>query len=847
MIDKINKRRNIKSKPVKTSRTRKPQDLTVEEWQIALRREYGRAQDFSLKNLSKEPFFSEFSVTNATNRHTYRVVIRGKKPGLNFCSCPDFAVNTLGTCKHIEWTLAKLERKHGAKKAFREGYRPSFSEVYLEYGPQRRVRFGRGTLFPADMNGLVTRYFNLDDMLRPDKTGKFEGFMRELAKFDHEVRVYDDALEFIGRLRDREVLEKKIEKDFAELTPTLNGMLRTKLYPYQQKGALFAARAGRCLIADDMGLGKTVQAIGAAELLAKVACVQRVLVVCPTSLKYQWKYEIERFTRRKAEVILGLYPYRKTLYQTDSFYKIVNYDIVSRDLELIHGWAPDLVILDEAQRIKNWKTRRAQAVKRLRSEYAIVLTGTPLENRLEELHSLMEFVDQYHLGPLFRFLHNHQHTDDSGRVIGYHSLDRIQESLAPVLLRRHKDQVLRELPERADKHFFVDMTQEQWEIHESNREVVAKIVAKWRRFGFLTEADQRKLMVALQLMRMSCNSTYLIDHETDKSCKMDECMSLIEDLFEMPGVKIVIFSQWLRTHEMLIRRLDAHKRDYAYFHGSLEQRKRKAVLDRFKSDADCRVLLCTDSGGVGLNLQEASAVIIMDQPWNPAILEQRIGRVHRLGQQRSVQVYHFIARGTIEQNMLDVIKFKTSVFKGVLDGGETEVFLGKAKMNKFMETVEEVSSSTTEQPPVPVTEEPGLTDEVTEKVPIFVDAEKASAPSTDTGLAEIPAAGIPAAEKPGAVPAPSAQGWETLVQAGMQFIGVLANVFQSAPTGNAPPHDQEPGIPHAIIAKDEHTGAPQLRIPLPDPATAGKLADMLTLFGNAMRALGTRQDEEKKR
>lgn len=846
MIEKINKRRTIKSKPIKTSRTRKPQDLTIEEWQIALRREYGREQRFHLKNLGDAPVFSEYAVTNPVNNHTYRVVIRGNQPGLNFCSCPDFAVNTLGTCKHIEWTLGTLERKRGGKKAFKDGYRPPFSEVYLGYGAQRRILFGRGTLFPPAMNGLVTHYFDLENVLRPDKTGKFEVFMRELARYDHEVRVYDDALEFIGRLRDREALQHKIDRDFAQVTPTLNGLLKTKLYPYQQKGALFAARAGRCLLADDMGLGKTVQAVGAVELLAKAALVLRVLVVCPTSLKYQWKYEIERFTKRQAEVIVGLYPYRKTLYKTDSFYKIVNYDIVHRDRDLIRAWAPDLIILDEAQRIKNWKTRRAQAVKQLRSDYAIVLTGTPLENRLEELHSLMEFVDQYHLGPLFRFLYNHQHTDETGRVVGYHSLDRIQESLAPVLLRRHKDQVLNELPERADKHFFVDMTREQWEIHENNRDVVAKIVAKWRRFGFLTEADQRKLMVALQLMRMSCNSTYLIDHETDSSFKMDECMSLLEDLLEMPGVKVVVFSQWLRTHDMLIRRLEAHKRDCAYFHGSLEQRKRRDVLDRFKTDPNCRILLCTDSGGVGLNLQEASAVIIMDQPWNPAVLEQRIGRVHRLGQQRNVQVYHFIARGTIEEKMLEVIKFKTSVFKGVLDGGETEVFLGKAKMNKFMETVEQVSMEPPEQPPVPVVEEPGVPEEAPGKVPASVEGEGTPIEPAGAVAATGAQTGLPVTEQPVSPPVPTVPGWDALIQAGMTFAGALADIFQTASTGKVAAHDKEPRPPRVLIAREEHTGAPQLCIPLPDPNTAAKLADMLTLFGQAIRSLGTRQEDADK-
>lgn len=847
MLDKTNKKRTIKKKPIKTSRTRKPTHLTVEEWQIALRREYGREQQYRLKNLGDEPIFSEFSVTNTTNNHSYRVVIRGNNPGLNFCSCPDFAVNTLGTCKHIEWTLATLERKRGGKTALRKGYHPPFSEVYLEYGPQRRVCFGRGTLFPAEMNTLVLQYFDTEHVLRSNKIKQFEVFMRELSRHNHEVRVYDDALEFVGRMRDSEALKKKIDREFTRITPTLNGLMKTKLYPYQQKGALFAARAGRCLIADDMGMGKTVQAIGAVALLAKAGCVQRVLVVCPASLKYQWKYEIERFTKRTAEVIVGLFPNRKALYKTESFYKIINYEIVHRDMQLISAWAPDMVILDEAQRIKNWKTRRAQAVKQLQSDYAIVLTGTPLENRLEELHSLMEFVDRYHLGPLFRFLHNHQHTDDTGRVVGYHDLNRIQESLAPVLLRRHKDQVLRELPERADKHFFVDMTQEQWDIHENNREVVAQIVAKWRRFSFLTEADQRKLMVALQLMRMSCNSTYLVDHETDKSCKMDECMSLLEDLLEMPDIKIVVFSQWLRTHEMLIRRLDAHKRAYAYFHGSLEQRKRKAVLDRFKQDPNCRILLCTDSGGVGLNLQEASAVIIMDQPWNPAILEQRVGRVHRLGQYRSVQVYHFIARGTIEHNMLDVIKFKSSVFKGVLDGGENEVFLGKTKINKFMETVEEVSASTTEEPPVADAQEPDIFEEAPETVPAAVKSETSLGKPSDAGKAVAPETTPPGTETSTTTAAPPVQGWDSLLQAGMEFIGALANAFQPTQTTGAPSQDKEKRPPRALIARDERTGTPQLRIPLPDPKTAGQLADMLTLFGDAIRALGTGQDNNNTR
>ena len=845
MIEKISRRRKKDLKPLKTPRTRKPGNMSLEEWQIALRREYGRDQSFTCKNLGAEPIFSEYAVTNPASERTYRVVIRGARPGMNFCSCPDFAVNTLGTCKHVEWTLSKLARKRGGKKALKDGYHPEFSEVYLEYGAQRIVRFNRGSAFPKAMAPFVAQYFDEEGAFRDNQFVRFEYFMRDLAQYDHETRVYEDVLEFAGRVRDAERLRSSIEQVFPKVTPNLNGLLKTKLYPYQRQGALFAARAGRSLIADDMGLGKTVQAIGAAEILAKVAGIQRVLVVCPTALKHQWEQEIKRFTNRTAEVIYGLVPYRREQYKTDTFYKIINYDIVHQDLKMIHAWGPDLIILDEAQRIKNWKTRRADAVKQLKSDYAIVLTGTPLENRLEELYSIMQFVDQFHLGPLFRFLHNHQHTDESGKVVGYHNLHGIQETLAPVLLRRHKDQVLRELPERTDKHFFVDMTSEQWDIHESNREVVAKIVAKWRRFGFLTESEQRKLMVALQLMRMSCNSTYLIDHETDKSTKMDECMALLRDLFEMPDTKVVIFSQWLRTHDLLIQRLETYKHEYAYYHGGLDQKKRKAVLERFKKDPKCRVLLCSDSGGVGLNLQEASVVIIMDQPWNPAVLEQRIGRVHRLGQQRNVHVYHFVARGTIEQNMLDVIKFKSSVFKGVLDGGENEVFLGGAKMKKFMETVEKVSEAAPTSAPVPCAEQDEDAD-----MALVEDMDALEQPEThragDGSVQMSPSAsgeGVVSAsdQRHGSDSTASpVQGWQTLIQTGIEFLGALAGTIEMSGKEQAETSSAVKSLlPAALIGRDEQTGAPQLRIPLPDPKTMDKLADMLTLFGDAMRSIST--------
>jgi SNF2 family DNA or RNA helicase len=254
--------------------------------------------------------------------------------------------------------------------------------------------------------------------------------------------------------------------------------------------------------------------------------------------------------------------------------------------------------------------------------------------------------------------------DEHGKVVGYRNLDRIGKTLAPILIRRNKAQVVHQLPERLDKNFFVPMTPQQRTYHEENREIVAKIVAKWRRYKFLSEADQRRLMIALQNMRMSCDSTYLLDHEMDFGVKADELATLLDEVLERPASKVVVFSQWLRMHELLVRRLQKKSFEHVLFHGGLDGSQRTALVDRFREDDRCRAFLATDAGGVGLNLQHASVVVNMDLPWNPAVLEQRIGRVHRLGQRQPVRVVNFVAEGTIEEGMLSVLGVQEVTLRG---------------------------------------------------------------------------------------------------------------------------------------------------------------------------------------
>jgi superfamily II DNA or RNA helicase len=782
---KTAKGRSQGQKTAKVSRTRKPDDMVLEDWQIALRRQFAQTQRFGVRNIGAEPVFSEFTVTNPQTKGEYRVAIRGERLGDNFCSCPDFAVNTLGTCKHIEFALAKLRRRRGGVKTLARGFHPAYSEIYLRYGAKREVVFRAGTDCPEALCRLAGEYFDSQGILSPEGCLRFDVFLKEAETFRHDLRCYEDAITFIAQVRDRAALRKRIEHAFPDGpdSAAFKKLLKVDLYPYQRKGALFAAQAGRSLIADDMGLGKTIQAIAAVEILARTAGLERVLVVCPTSLKHQWKQEIEKVSNRSVQVVEGLAVSRAQCYACDSFYKVANYEIIDRDLELVGRWRPDMVVLDEAQRIKNWRTLRAQTTKKLDSQYAVVLTGTPLENRLEELHSIVEFVDRFRLGPMFRFLAEHQHVDEHGRVIGYHGLSRISESLEPILVRRTKNEVLKELPERMEKNYFVPMTPQQLEHHEDNRETVARIVNKWRRLGFLSETDQRILMIALQNMRMSCNSTYLLDKETDYGTKADELVTLLNEVFERPDAKAVVFSQWLGTHEVLLKRLTSSRHGHVLFHGGIPGPKRRGLIGQFKEDPNCRLFLSTDAGGVGLNLQNATTVVNMDLPWNPAVLEQRIGRIHRLGQHRPVRVVNFVSERTIEHGMLSVLKFKQSLFTGVLDKGKDEVFLGGTRLKRFMESVDKATGAIPESMPDGA--------ETPEKAP----------------------SGQAAAKAP-------AQGWGELISAGVSFLNQLGQALSG---GAAAPGDSSP----IQIESDPATGQRHVRVPIPPKETLVRLAGLL--------------------
>ncbi|MDR2844052.1 MAG: DEAD/DEAH box helicase [Candidatus Symbiothrix sp.] len=774
----------------------KPEKLSLEAWQIALRKQFAENKFFEIEKVdhSKSPF-GTYHVKNPETGNAYKVAFRGVDSPMNFCSCMDFKTNRLGTCKHLEAVIYQLKNDPKITGLDKE-YIPAYTSVYLSYINGREVKIRIGSDHKADFENLAKTYFDAHHNLLPDASDTFEDFLEKATAIDPAFRCYDDALEFVLDIREHKNRHRISTK--YNSPEAFTGLTNATLFPYQQDGIRFAFEAGRSLIADEMGLGKTIQAIGACQLFRKERGIEKVLIICPTSLKYQWQSEIAKFTGENAWVIEGLPHVRWKQYEGNSFYKIVSYHTVVNDIKHVMNQQFDMIVLDEAQRIKNWKTKIAQGIKKIHTPYCVVLTGTPLENKLEELYSIVQFINPYQLGPYYKFLDYYQVKDDNGKIIGYQHLDEIGEQLARVIKRRRKSDVLLQLPERMDKNLFVPMTQQQQDMHSEFQDVVARLVFKWRKLGFLPEKDRQRLLINLNLMRMSCDSTYLLDQKTRHDTKINELMNILSEYFDGNQEKAVIFSQWERMTRIIAAELDAAGIEYQYLHGGVPSKERKNLFDQFNASGNCRVFLSTDAGSTGLNLQVASLIINMDIPWNPALLEQRIARIHRMGQKNSVSVINFVSTGTIEHRMLDVLKFKASLAQGILDQGESAIFLSDSKFNAFMKDIEQMtaSSETEDIPYQPVDEE---------DIEVPVTSEPIQQEEQDPNMAE------------------EANPSELLTQ-GFSFLNGLAKALSSK--------ESTEKLVHALVEKDAETGKTHLKIPVESEET---VLNMLNLFGNLMK------------
>lgn len=669
---------------------------TTDADELAKRRERAQVESFTIQNATPEhPVFSNFKVRSGSGL-TYSVELRDIRGRQFACDCVDFRINGLGTCKHVEAVLLQLQARF--KRLYRAAMESGSSriEITLDQGADT-VRLLAGSTRPPKS---VRKWFGIDGRLAEGTPEAAVEAIRAAAdskslalRISQEIEPW---LQNRVRVEERKALRREYElKVQSGEWPAHETTV--PLFPYQREGMLHLAFTERALLADEMGLGKTIQAIAACALLHRLGKARHALIVTPASLKTEWEEQIQRFTTLEYRIVFGSKHERLAAYDSkrgDRFFTIVNYEqMVPDSLDVNARLRPDIVVLDEAQRIKNWSTKTAQAIKRLKSRYAFVLTGTPIENRIDELHSLMDFLNPSVLGPLFRFNRDFYQFDDRGRPVGYQNLDLLHQRIRPYLLRRRKAEVETELPERTDRNHFVKMTELQRQNYAAHEQQVMRLVNVALRRP-LTKQEQDKLLRELAMMRMTCDTNYILDEEDRECPKLTELEKLLEEC-EANDAKVIIFSEWERML-LLVRELCAERGiGYAWHTGSVPQLRRRGEINAFKSDPKCRVFLSTDSGATGLNLQNASVVINCDLPWNPAKLEQRIGRAWRKHQTRPVTVINLVCENSIEHRMLETLALKQSIADSVLDhpGAVKEIKL-RGGRQAFVERLQQLVAHT---------------------------------------------------------------------------------------------------------------------------------------------------------
>jgi SNF2 family DNA or RNA helicase len=417
-------------------------------------------------------------------------------------------------------------------------------------------------------------------------------------------------------------------------------------FAYQYEGIAWLFSQNSALLADEMGLGKTMQAITAIRLLMRSGQARRVLLICPKPLIPNWQREFKLWAEELPVMLLeGDASRRKMLWTMPGInILIANYELMSRDLEdLIDADFPriDLLVLDEAQRIKNRESRTAQVARSIPRKRSWALTGTPIENRPEELASLYEFLEV--VPP---------RADPD--------LKQLQKLSKTYILRRTKDRVLTDLPPRLDRDEYLELTPAQ--------EHAYKIAEKEGVIHLNELGDSISVQHVFELV-LRLKQITNFDPLTGESAKLDRLLADMEEIAASNG-KAILFSQWVKALDWLKDRLGPF--GPLLYHGGVSTAQREPVLKRFREDPDSHLLLMSyGTGAVGLNLQFAGYVFLFDRWWNPAVEDQAINRAHRIGQKNPVIVTRFISKDTIEERIDTVLRQKRELFASVLGDGRT--------------------------------------------------------------------------------------------------------------------------------------------------------------------------------
>ncbi len=516
-------------------------------------------------------------------------------------------------------------------------------------------------------------------------------------KFDNKQKVWivdlsqiKEVLEVLtplGFKASREVLDeynkeilkrKKINRilsgNFKVIEENLLHQTTLPFYNFQKIGVGFLCVLNSGLIADEPGLGKTIQSLG----FVSIKDCNKILILCPNSLKRQWQEEILKWLPSKTSIIIkGTKKERQEYWNKNVNFYIANYELLLNDLEEIEKIYWDTIIADESTRISNFKAKRTKNIKKLKAKYKIALTGTPLSNNLQDIWSIIDFCFPGFLGTYWQFVDRYCIQNQWKAITGYKNLDELKKLLAYVMIKRLKKEVLQELPDRVYETIYVELTEKELEIYKAIKNELIKELEKYEIEKVLDDDFLSNMIVKMVRLRQATNSLELVSKH-QYSSKVEALKELLLDILQN-NKKAIIFTEFKEMANILYRDLSIYSP--LLYTGDTSTEDRAIAIKMFNDDTKNKLLIMTSAGSEGLNIQRADYVIHFDTAWSIAKMEQREGRAHRIGQKNKIIVFRLIAQKTIDEYILNILHKKQQLSDELFETNKKKI--KKLKISKI--------------------------------------------------------------------------------------------------------------------------------------------------------------------
>lgn len=565
--------------------------------------------------------------------------------------------------------------------------------------------------------GVTSKYYNFLDKvhekIHPDQysvlipSNYLEAYLKE---FEYITTMNQTVKSMLGT---EEVIVPQVNYELKHLDK-----MKLPPYPFQEMGARFLMSEEKAVVGDEVGLGKTPQSLTAANELLQEKIVDKILLVMPASLKYQWLSEIEKFTIYSGIIVEGTKKQREKIYasfkdSTDEF-MIVGYETARNDIDYLLALQFDCVILDEAHKISNRTSKTHKAIVQLQPKYRFALTGTPMQNKPEEIFGLMKWIDKDIFGGVTKFKKKHIITGEKyGKQwvdLGYRYLDDIREQVAPKMIRRLKKDVAPDLPDIIHTTIRVDMNKPQIELFEAIKEDIGILQEELKEFyENQTEADSRAgkkhpkedaILGYLYMMQALSNHPLLLAQGNSKMSKkylplVRQCKTspkleaLIEQIgiFLEQGSKIVIFSQYVRMLKFIEQKIQHHfNQDPYMIYGDISSKARHEQMIDFENNPMRNIMLLSDAGNAGLNIGFSDILINYDSPWSISKKIQREGRIHRINSTfDKVTIMNMVTNDTIDEVVLNTLERKLQLNDSLVESTAEEVNIMQELMKDLID------------------------------------------------------------------------------------------------------------------------------------------------------------------